>query len=254
MTLNSEGIDALFMDLAQLTGKKPGRLVRERSGAVARYFAEATYPRGKDLAAKQEGQAAVWRDVGSVYIGPSSTYKYLVNEHGRKVAGAFYAKLKNGDLAGARAMLQKLGLSAGRLSLMEWDDGALHRKMRNSRGRVNRGVKPVIVSDAKSLKAYFKKIVKRVGWAKSGWITAARAIPGAKIGALPVWMKQPAPGRGIDRTQGADDPHVALFNDVKYLDDLVPQRAIDGAQDDFEKSLLKEIEKVTEYLRRKHAA
>lgn len=258
--IESAGVEAFFRECERATGKPVGKFIRERSGALARYFAEATQPvaglssdpnesapDGISIKAKQLGQNAVRRDINRVYSSPSATFKVLRDEHGIKSARAFYAMISNGDFEGARVLLASLGMKAQYLDIMAWDAGARHRQMRNARGRVNRGVKPSIVSDKKSLADYMKTIIKRVGWAKSAWIAAAKMIQGSKIGRVPTWMKQSgSPGVGTDKTSDPNQPHVTLQNNVKYIGDLVDDRAILRAQTSFEESLAKEIEIILE--------
>lgn len=289
ISVRTEGVDELFADLARLTGKPPGRMIRERAGMLGRYFASATQPvadaeasanasavasfasgfattvgvaisgtstgfSGDSKFARELGRAAVQRDVNRVYLAPTSTFKYIRDEFGMQQARAFYKLLKEGALTAASELLKKLGIAAGNLEVIGWDDGERHGKRRNRRGRISKSTVPAIVPNAQPLRAYIRTVMKRVGWAKSGWISAAKQIPNAKgMSGVPQWMKQPAPGRGIDRTQG-DDPFIILYNDVGYIEGLIPQRYISGAQANFEESLAKEVEKVTEFLRRKHGA
>lgn len=269
-------IPRLFRRLELLTGKSQQKMLRERAGALSRYLASATQPMisaeesanlsavasfrtGKDTKvgmgdskhAKDLGQAAVKRDISRVYSPPSATYRAIREEHGNKQARAFYKLLSDGKLAAVTNFLVSLGMDAARLQIVQWDDGSRHQQRRNRRGRVSKGNRPAIVTDTASLEAYIKKIVKRVGWAKSGWITAGREIPGSKgFTGLPAWFRLPAPGRGIDRTGNEENRHVILENHVKYIGELLEPRYLDRAQTAFEESLIKELEIVTEKIQR----
>jgi hypothetical protein len=290
LAVQSEGIDQLFEDLAKLSNKSTGRMIRERAGMLGRYFATATQPiadleasqaasatasmgakrssivgeaisestlnfSGDSKYAKALGQAAVRRDIGRVYKPPSMAYKAIRDEVGLEAARKFYALMKSGQLRQAQRMLKKLAVDGTvNPDVIAFDYGAMHQRMRNARGGISARKSGVVVTDGAALKRYMATIVQRVGWAKSGWTAAARQIPDAKgLGGLPKWMRLQAPGRGVNRTQGTD-PHIILYNQVGYAGDLVPQRYISGAEAAFEESLTKELEHVTEYWRRKHGA
>ena len=95
---------------------------------------------------------------------------------------------------------------------------------------------------------YEREIKRRVGWAKSGFYTAARMIAGAVgLGQLPKWMKQPAPGSGRDETRTNRDPYVALENQVGYVSAVISNRQIHKAQGAFEVSLAKDVDAILQH-------
>jgi hypothetical protein len=267
--VESEGVDQLLRDFREATGKPMGAFIADRSGAMGRYFAEATQPiaglgasdpmkdqpDGFSIKAKQLGWAAVTRDISRVYSPPSKTYNDIQERHGQRLAKAFTALIKSGHYEDAKAMLERLGMRGAMLDIITFDGGALHQRNRNSRGRVNEGKKPVIVANPEALKHYVMKIKKRVGWAKSGWITAAKQIAKSRgYAGLPTWMRQPAPGSGTDRSMNKENPHVILQNLVRYMGDLVPERYITRANTAFEESLEKELKIILEKVAQKNAA
>lgn len=242
------------------------RVLRERSGFFARYLAESTFPLadadaggaftsettnvdGGSTAAQKVGQAAVRRDIGRVYVPITKFYAELERRVGRRVARAF-AKLVRTDILKAQAIIAQAGIRGASLEFIEWDGGDRHRRLRNKRGGINRGVRPVLVGDVASLKKYIRSREKRVGFAKSGWITAGRSIPGAKIGGVSKWISQGAPGRGTDHTDDDIYPAIHLENRVSYIDRAFGQKQYARVQQAFSESLAKrlaiELEKTIE--------
>lgn len=285
----SDAIDELLADVEAMGGKAPTVMLRERAGMMGRYFASATQPvadaeasanasavasfesgaatvvgvavqgsvasaTGDSKFARQLGLDAVRRDIRRVYIPIQVVYGEIKRKVGERVAKAYAAVVRK-DPARAAELLKISGLNAQHLSFIEgFDGGTLHRKLRNRRGRINSRNQPVIITDAKALNAYIKYVEGHVGWAKSGWITAAKQIRGAKgLTKLSAFMKLPAPGIGTDRTDTVD-PHVILSNGVRYAADLVSSRDIVRAQTAFEESLMQELKHICDALERKHRA
>ncbi len=239
--------------LADLTGKSTGTIIKNRAPTLARYLAEATMPvagltqeggdpDGISNIARDLGRAAVKGDIARIYASPSVVFDKLKKAAGPKVARAFYAALKKGDFATARIICQTAGQAAiGRLDIITWDGGALHRRNRNKRGRVNRGRKPVLVNDPAALKKYVKEKQSLVGFAKSGWINAALSIkPGGRI---PAWIRNnKGPGVGRDETKDPTHPRIFLTNAVNYIDSILLPRYRNRAITSFSESLQKEID------------
>lgn len=259
-----EGINRSLERLAAATGREVGRMIRDRTPALGRYLAEATQPiagmdtttpDGGSAKARDLGRGAVQRDLRRVYVSSSAIYDALrkTGGAGQAVARAFYKKLKAGDLEGARQIMVRMGRSEASLTFANWDGGARHKRMRNSRGRVNKGNKPEVIGDFKAVKDYGKKVEKRVGFAKSGWINAAKQVKTG--GTVSAWIRNnTGPGMGQDETRDTDSPRVRLTNNVRYVSSILTEGNRIRAVNAFERSLTKEAEIALEYLARKEAA
>ena len=248
--------------LVEQTGSDIGMVLRKRSGALARYLAEATMPiagltreggnpDGFSKAALTLGQRAVTRDIGRDYVSPKTITRTLAEsngEHGVAMAKGFTGFLKKGDLQSAKAILDRSGIAARQLTIIQWDGGDAHRKARNNRGRIAPGRKPQITTDAVALKKYSDMRRKNVGFAKGGWVNAARSI-GKVPGVIPQWMKRHAsPGTAKDFTEDAQHPRFELQNQVGYMTAIMDEKYLIQATVAFERSLKKEIEIVMKYL------
>lgn len=244
--------------LAMVTNRSVGDIIKSRSPMLARYLATATMPiagltngsegsnpDGFSKAAETLGKKAVTRDIGRVYVSPKAVTRTLANsngERGEAMAKGFTKFLKKGDLANAKAILDRARIDASSLTILQWDGGESHRKARGPRGRVAAGRKPQITTDAKALKAYADMRRKNVGFAKGGWINAARSVGGVMPQRTPAWvMRHDSPGYGTDLTDDPVNPRFKLTNNVSYLTSILSENYLIKATEAFDKSLRKEI-------------
>jgi hypothetical protein len=145
--VNDAGIQSSLDQLANATGRTQGEILRSRAPTLARYLANATQPAkgadGESLAVREIGREAVKFDISRVYVSPSLIYEELKNwsdaKVGKAMARQFYKAIKQGDIAGARAVIQRSGIKAKSLDIIAWDNGAAHKRSRNSKGRVAKG-------------------------------------------------------------------------------------------------------------------
>lgn len=256
--VDSREVEKLFAELEELSGKKAGALLRERAGLLGRVMAERTVPFepiGDYNAQKQSGEKAVVSSMKRTYIGPASTFKQIEAREDTKLARAFYRLLKKGKHGEARDLVASLGIASARLDWGHWDGGARHRQKRRN-GTIPKSERPMmLMSGAKEMVRYSRQQLKRVGYAKRGWIAAARMIPGAKgFARLPAWMKSAgAPGVGTDRTRQTD-PFVALENRVPYIGKLFRTGRQEQAQRSFQDLLMKDLRGQISHLKSKHRA
>lgn len=86
--------------------------------------------------------------------------------------------------------------SLSRVTAIQGDpDPALHRRLRNNRGRVNQARPSMIVTDPSSLANYIRKKQAMVGYHKSGWKASASAVG---VGVPAFVSRHSGPGRVID--------------------------------------------------------
>lgn len=287
--VSTRGADALWQKLEAVSGIAAPEHLRKRSGLLARVSASFTQPvadseasaeaaaaakaagasaggsakaltastakaTGTAKAAQNLGKSAVRRDIGRVYISPKVVMKQLRDAGGP--SRTFSRLLKDGKLKEAEHLLRdhsdKLSLP-NRPRVIAWDEGALHKQMRNSRGRVSSKKRGVIVDDAIARAAYEKKKLDLVGFTKSSWVTAAKMIPESEgYSSLPPWIKKhKAPGVGIDRTRGNGDPHVILRSSLDYIDQQFSTRGNHLINAAFEKLLIADLRNSIRYYQRK---
>lgn len=99
-----------------------------------------------------------------------------------------------------------------------------HKRMRNSRGRVTKGKKPLIAAYARVAKKYAKEVQSRVGWAMSGWASAYNST-----GTMaPGWLQKLAAKAGyVLANYGENNPGVS----ATAVNNKIPayQRIVDNA-------------------------
>jgi hypothetical protein len=263
------GLDQMLKDIEDLGGPTAAQTLRKSAGLMGRVCVDRTQPvvdqtggaisansetfSGTSPEAKKMGQAAVARDVGRVYASIATVCGEIRRSHGSKASKAFYAMMQNSEFDKADKMLQSLGVQSARRA-GAWDGGARHRQLRTNRGRINRGTKPTVTPLAESVAVYIKRMKDHVGYTKSGWITAARQIPGAKgvTRGVPVWVtKHAGPGTGIDATR-SPDPSITLTNRVPWIATNFGGRQQGMALKGFDKILLKSLQVKAQHLRQKH--
>ncbi len=85
-----------------------------------------------------------------------------------------------------------------------------------TRGTVSaKRARRTLVWDSSALAVVREEVKKRVGWAKAGWMPAARHLQAKR---LPAWITDKnAPGGFIDDTNDADEPAFTFINNVKYI-------------------------------------
>lgn len=81
-----------------------------------------------------------------------------------------------------------------------------HKRMRNSRGKVAKGMKPMIATYARVAKKYVKDVQSRVGWAMSGWSSTYNSTGTT----APSWLQKLAAKAGyVVANYGENNPGVA---------------------------------------------
>lgn len=264
VVFNDGKTDELLVKLSDIIGKPIAAIIKDRAVMLGRYLAEITPPvvklpgplregeqerfDGGSLAARNLQRFAIKRDLKRTYIGARAIFKQLNDQSagdvGKAMAKKFWKAIRKSDIADARRILTWSGISAKSLTIGPWDDGARHRTLRNKSGRVNKNNAPVIVIDPKALTEYTKKIEKRAGFTKAGWINAASQVSTVGMSRVKGWIKvhTSSPGSGVDRTSNTAFPAVYLTNAVPWIDRCVSAKTIGMAETFFLNNLAKEVE------------
>ena len=256
-------MDKMLVNLAAILGKPIGQIIKERAVMMGRYLAEITPPivraqgptltgdnlevDGGSIQARNLQRFAIRRDTKRTYIGARAIFKRLNDsngETGKAQAKQFWKAVKGGQLGEARDIMRASGIKDKDAPLIQFDDGAALRKGRTKQGKVNAGRKPTIVLDMKALAEYTKKIEKRAGFTKAGWINAAAQVSTVGMSRVKGWIKvhTNAPGIGEDRTSNTAFPAVYLTNSVPWINETLSARAIGLADRFFLNNLAKEVE------------
>lgn len=266
------GLDRLMADLTALGGTDAGALLRKRAGLLGRVCAERTQPvtdrdtggqvtestvkaSGTSPAARRMGEKAIIKDLrrcfdvtkGATVLGPS---------RGQPERTAIRAKnghvyLVDTAIVAASASQMHPHHQSRRLPSNGRTSMAGFRNQKRGRWKS----RELLIVPQGWWQSYSRSVFSRVGFAKSAWLTAARQIPGAEgLAKLPRWItRHAAPGRGIDRTRGAD-PHVVLISGVSYAQKVLTDRQLAGVGNAFGVLIAKDIRAQIRHLKKRHSA
>jgi hypothetical protein len=243
-------------ELANVTGQEFSKLVRANGRSICVYLAYQTQPLGDDARAKSQGEQAIIRDLYRVYATPESVYDSMKKmaghgkQTGEQIARAFYAAVANGKIERARKILHASGIQESRIDLGNWDDGKIHQRRRNARGRVSGRSPSLIVLKPEKLRAYAKKILRNVGIAKSSWADSARALGGVR--GIPQWVTRHK-GNGALEDQSGDFlyPHVRVISRVPWIKTVLTDRQMTEALRMQREAMGKNVRTRLEYIARK---
>jgi len=137
-------------------------------------------------AARQQGEAAILRDVSRVYGTASHVYA-MMRAKNRGAAAGYWKAIQRKDFVAANALARRLSLP----EVIDFtrDDGAEHQRRRGPNGRV-RGDKPsVFVQDPRYVRAWTNRKLKNVGMAAASLVLMYDARFGALAG-VPGWVRR----------------------------------------------------------------
>ena len=190
--------DAALRDFRRHSKKAIGQVLREQARGVVKQIAERTPPGGPNTsgrAAKQRGEAAVVSDILKIM----------------EKAGPKRRKRKSGDEGDERG---DHAAALFDITAAISNPEAVHKRYRDSRGRVRREIHPKIKVRAGDLARLIKKRKGMVGFLASGWRTAAQKF-GVK---LPAWITRHTGDGSASERSDAASVEVVATNSVGYAD------------------------------------
>lgn len=207
---------ALQRELKPLVWQE-GRLFLKGSGSIPG-IVDITPPGSKGVRggkAKKQGESAVARDIYRIYATVNQVYDSIARTD-KAAASAFWFLMKEGNTKDAGEIMRNFAANsglAGTSSFAKFDGGTLHQRFRGRRGTIGRNRVTVIVTNARDLQSYVKKMQARVGLLASGWGTAA-----ARVGVtLPGWVTRHGAGNGAVSVEfGPDKLLLVISNKVRY--------------------------------------
>jgi hypothetical protein len=202
--------------LAQLTGKELVTIVREQARLFCFDAMKSTPPFvGKPYAPLTEGfpaqrkagEMAVERDIGTKAMQPLTRLDiFKPNQEKGDDLGVYLSRLirRNRTLK-AEEILRKNKIRT--LGILKRADASLHERIRDNRGRVQRNIGYLVVSEP-SVRSLIRKKKKNVGLAKGGWVFSVKAVS-TKLGVrhrVPGWLSRAhSSSSGIYFESGAGD-------------------------------------------------
>lgn len=214
------------------TRKSARIVVTERVRAALGYVMQFTPPKNR-----AQGRAAVKRDLIST-MRPIRTdgfdnenLKRIVRRGDRDAFNAFTRHLKHGPLKGMEAVAFSPDV---------------HERARDRRGRVRRNYRQVVIgaSDSARWKKYLSQLWARVGWARSGWLPALRAVSGK----APGWVLQHGNGQKaggvIDGRAHPTNPEVTVINNTAWAANGEGRRVVENALTIHGKIMRRDIKRI----------
>lgn len=274
MQLDDAGVMKAFKDLGELTRKDAATIIIEHAVMLGRYLAESTAPftettykpgvetpdslrrfDGGSKYARMAGENATARDIGRVYKSSHMARDQMKQRgtEGEAMAKAFGGMIRKRDIAGAQALLKRSGIPMRGLQLAMFDGGEKHRRMRDSRGRINKGTAPTLIIDFGMIPKYKKIIKGNVGYGKSAWVNAARQISTLGLGQINGWIKNKSgSGTGIDATRNTNYPTIYLTNNVSWITKAMTPSFMANAHESFGRSVRAQAYEAADKIIKKH--
>lgn len=227
MNVKAEVDDRTFQTgvrrLMQLTGQSMREILREQAGFFCQDALKLTPPTGnapiRESFAKQRGEgiSATTRDVRRAFA-PIRKLRFLETPEGN-FGEAINKLMRKGNYPMVEALLRKIGIRDF-ISVVQQADRELHNRLRDRRGRVTRTKTAYFVDRTASINAYLQQRLRKVGYAKSGWITPLKALGRALASgrtAVPGWISGHT-GPGVYHESGTEQkPEILVGNAVPYI-------------------------------------
>lgn len=221
-----EGFNAALERRAATSTRELLPLIIEQARGLHREVIKITPPghagvAGGTRAALDHGKAKVAGDIAKLYGSPNAAFDAIAQKS-EPAARAFWA-LKTRDPAAARDIVYE----QLHTSLIDWDDGALHkRNFKGGRVRGNKSKPIVFVTNSKALRAFVAEQQEHVMFLTAGW----REIMN-KLGlSLPGFIDHDAPSAATIEVT-ATRLRIIASNDVLYGAATDLQRRIQFAID-----------------------
>lgn len=248
----------------KVTGQEVSETLRQFARTACVNLALETQPFGKSDKARGKGEMAVVGDIHKVYY-PATGAKFLKEattvarntalargENPSQREDAFRNRMlkyqSNNDLGALARIARDMKFSK---ALFDGFDPSLHKKARNSRGRVQ-DVKPTLIfGGEQEMERYVERKIDKVGLTKAGWAKCAQAIPlkraSSSTRGIPQWvtrhLKKGATGVIKDFSKDSTNPRVIMTNKTPWtsqcLTETQARKALGMARSKFVKYLNK---------------
>ena len=172
------GADALIRRLQahpEAIARKADSILKQEARALAVAYGAATEPAGMDDSSANKFRKTVEGDVRAVYASRQDAGRVfaLLQSRNPELAKAYWHAYKSKQPRRMGQILTQAGLPQG------IDPAALKRARTGAGGRVRRkGLVPASLASEAQVRAFARKQVQLVGFAKAGWYAAARALGG----------------------------------------------------------------------------
>ena len=195
--------------LAESTGKTLKEVLPSQMRLLAADLAFVTYPKGKGSGDNADHMKKIRSRIAQVYPHVGTVVNLLKNVDS-KIVPRFVKYMKNRQYGQAKLMLDKY-LPNMNIGVGAFDGGKLHKEQSQQKNASRR----LLVAGYSRVEAYANKTVRKSGFAKGGFATAARQLGGVR-GIPGFATRQKAPGTGTVAGDGRTLT-VTMTNLVNYL-------------------------------------
>jgi len=235
LSVDSSQVSGLLNQLADLTKKDFGELLRQEARLLAVELAKYTQPFGFDPKSKSQGEGAIKRDlfggkqrVGIFVMLADSIIDQALATGVYQGANVRLFVNKNGDVYGADK--NDFWPNATMSQLASYHAEQFKNGVMSSAGSYTRDVgrwkfftKKVIRQSTGE--KYYNQLIKHVGFAKAGWSVCAAQLGGTR--GIPQWVTRhrKAPGRVEDNSNDPAKPSITLKNEIDFTRQVLSQAA-----------------------------
>jgi hypothetical protein len=224
-----------LMALAFASRREFSEVIQEQAKLTAFDLIKTTPPNDKQPInesfnlQKKKGEAAIRGDVSTLFQPLSSIAAYSAptgrkrGKSGRFEPTALKKLAQEGKWDELSEMMFASGITKKKVDVVadvkEKDFLEYKNQLGLKPGRIKKdGYSRKLVYDGSAIARLVNELTDRVGWAKAGWMKAAKALGVQRI---PGWItKHNAPGSFLDDSKDPDYPVITMFNNVKYVEKL----------------------------------
>lgn len=186
--------------MVDVVGETASDVMRQQGRLLCADFSYHCRPRGKSAADAKAHRMHIAEWISYIYRTPQEAFSKLKHDASLPVALQFLRNWKRRNYAECEKILTQHSKASWRWKIGPFDGGKLHKD--EEAGKRLSTVLVLIPGQKAARNAYIRKIQARVGFAKSGFASAAEMLGGTR--GFPAWVKKNAgPGFGsVTRAPG----------------------------------------------------
>ena len=217
-------LDKSIQKLADAAGSTVKDVLPAQMRLFAADLALNTRPLGKSASVQKDHQVRIFWRIANTYTS-IKTMSRVVSKADKKAGARFNRYIREKNYSKAETILNSVTKGSEIYTIGPFDGGKLHNSQRNLR----KPIRKLVCLDFKAAIVYAKSVIKKSGYAKSGFATAARQLGGVR--GIPGFVtRQNAPGSGSVTGDG-NRLTVTMTNEVRYISNALDKHGEEVAID-----------------------